>query len=120
MILLDANVILDVWDRDPVWYAWSRDQMRKLSTIEELAINPIVYAEVSARFATSASLDEKLQSLGVIFEIFLARPHFSPARPSCNIAVSMERRAMFSPTSLSGRTLPCWAVRSLPGIRVAI
>jgi predicted nucleic acid-binding protein len=68
MILLDANVILDVWDRDPVWYAWSRDQMRKLSTIEELAINPIVYAEVSARFATSASLDEKLQSLGVIFE----------------------------------------------------
>jgi predicted nucleic acid-binding protein len=68
MILIDANVILDVWDRDPVWYAWSRDQMRKLSAMDELAINSIVYAEISARFATPAALDEKLEDLGVIVE----------------------------------------------------
>jgi hypothetical protein len=68
MILIDANVILDVWDRDPVWYAWSRDQMRKLSTMGELAINQIIYAEISARFGTSDSLDEKLDDLGVIVE----------------------------------------------------
>jgi hypothetical protein len=68
MILIDANVILDVWDRDPVWYVWSRDQMRKLSTIHGLAINQIIYAEISARFGTSNSLDEKLDDLGVIVE----------------------------------------------------
>jgi hypothetical protein len=68
MILIEANVILDVWDRDPVWYAWSRDQMRKLSTMGELAINQIIYAEISARFGTSDSLDEKLDDLGVIVE----------------------------------------------------
>jgi len=66
MILLDANVILDVWDRDPTWFVWSRDQLRDLSLVDELTINPIVYAEISARFPTSAVLDEKLENLGVI------------------------------------------------------
>jgi hypothetical protein len=68
MILVDANVILDVWDRDPVWYVWSRDQMRKLSTIHGLAINQIIYAEISARFGTSDALDEKLDDLAIILE----------------------------------------------------
>lgn len=63
MILLDSNVILDVWDRDPIWSTWSRDQMRKLSTLHELAINPIVYAEISARFSTPSALDGKLTDL---------------------------------------------------------
>jgi predicted nucleic acid-binding protein len=68
MILLDTNVILDVWDRDPVWHAWSRDQMRKLSRLYDLTINPIIYAEVSARYSTLASLDEHLDQLGIIIE----------------------------------------------------
>jgi hypothetical protein len=76
MILLDANVILDVWDRDPVWYAWSRDQMRQLSFADDLAINPIVYAEISARFATSSALDNKLENLGVIVERIPRRAAF--------------------------------------------
>jgi predicted nucleic acid-binding protein len=66
MILLDANVILDIWDRDPAWFIWSRDQLRDLSLVDELTINAIVYAEISARFPTSAALDEKLENLGVI------------------------------------------------------
>jgi len=66
MILLDANVILDIWDRDPTWFVWSKDQLRNLSFVDELTINPIVYAEISARFATSVALDEKLADLGVI------------------------------------------------------
>jgi predicted nucleic acid-binding protein len=66
MILLDSNVILDVWDRDPVWYIWSRDQLRNISLLDELAINPIIYAEISARFATSAILDERLADLGIL------------------------------------------------------
>jgi predicted nucleic acid-binding protein len=66
MILLDANVILDIWDRDPTWFVWSRDQLRDMSLVEELTINPIVYAEISARFATSVALDERLQDLGLI------------------------------------------------------
>jgi predicted nucleic acid-binding protein len=66
MILLDANVILDVWDPDPIWHRWSGSQMRRLSLLHELAINPIVYGEISVSFATQAALDEKLEDLGAI------------------------------------------------------
>jgi predicted nucleic acid-binding protein len=65
-ILLDANVILDIWDIDPVWHVWSKAQLRKNSLLYELAINPIIYAEISARFATSPALDEKLTDLAII------------------------------------------------------
>jgi predicted nucleic acid-binding protein len=65
-ILLDSNVILDVWNVDPVWHVWSIDQMRRLSLLHELAINPIIYAEIAVAFATSATLDEKLAELGVL------------------------------------------------------
>ena len=65
MILLDANVILDVWNADPAWGAWSASQMRGQSLVHELAINAIVYAEISARFSKPAALDEKLRDLGI-------------------------------------------------------
>jgi predicted nucleic acid-binding protein len=68
MILLDANVILDVWDRDPVWYAWSKERMQMLSTIDELAINPIIYAEISPRLSTYDLLDKELEEMGILFE----------------------------------------------------
>jgi hypothetical protein len=66
MILVDSNVILDIWDRDPIWSVWSRGQLRHASLIDELAINTIVYAEISARFAYSTALDERLIELGII------------------------------------------------------
>jgi predicted nucleic acid-binding protein len=65
-ILLDSSVILDVWDIDPIWHVWSNAQLRNMSLLHELAINPIIYAEISARFPTSDALDEKLADLGVL------------------------------------------------------
>jgi len=65
MILLDSNVLLDIWSADPVWHAWSSGQVRKLSVLHELVINPIVYAEVSVSFSTPASLDNQLAALQV-------------------------------------------------------
>jgi hypothetical protein len=68
MILVDSNVILDIWNTDPQWHVWSRHQLRKLSLLHQLAINPIVYAEVSVAFATPAALDRKLSDLGINVE----------------------------------------------------
>jgi predicted nucleic acid-binding protein len=65
MILVDANVLLDIWEPDPVWHQWSTGQLRKLSVVEELAINTIVYAEISAAFATPGALDKNLDELGL-------------------------------------------------------
>jgi predicted nucleic acid-binding protein len=66
MILLDANVILDIWNPDPVWHAWSAQKLRNLSPLHELAINSVVYAEISVSFPTPTALDEKIADLGVI------------------------------------------------------
>jgi hypothetical protein len=76
MILLDANVILDIWDPDPVWGEWSAEQVRNLSALNDLVINPIIYAEISVSFATSTTLDEKLEELGVIVENIPRRAAF--------------------------------------------
>jgi predicted nucleic acid-binding protein len=65
-ILLDANVILDVWDPDPIWHTWSSGQLRRLSPLHELAINPVIYAEISVSFATQTAMDEKLADLGLL------------------------------------------------------
>lgn len=65
MMLVDANVLLDIWDRDPAWYSWSIGQLRRQSLLHELAINTIVYSEISVSFETAASLDKKLDELRV-------------------------------------------------------
>jgi len=63
MVLVDSNIILDIWYRDPVWERWSRTELLRLGTIEELAINPIIYAEVSTRFHTQHETDQALEAL---------------------------------------------------------
>ena len=60
MILVDANVILDIWDPDPVWHPWSIRQLQKNSLLHELAINPIIYSEISVSFTMPSTLDKKL------------------------------------------------------------
>jgi predicted nucleic acid-binding protein len=66
MILVDANIILDIWDRDPNWSAWSSEQLRQLSAANDLAINLIIYSEVSARFSAQSRLDQKVAELGLL------------------------------------------------------
>ena len=65
MILIDANIILDVWTADPQWHTWSSEQLRKQSVQHELAIGPIVYSEISISFATVSHVDERLDQLGI-------------------------------------------------------
>ena len=46
-ILVDSNVLLDVITNDPVWGNWASGTLIKLFEEYKLAINPIIYAEVS-------------------------------------------------------------------------
>ncbi len=49
-VLVDSNVLLDVLTEDPEWYAWSAEALARCADESGLAINPIVYAEVSVGF----------------------------------------------------------------------
>jgi predicted nucleic acid-binding protein len=57
MILVDTNVLLDVFGRDPVWADWSRRQLNAAATIGEIAINDTVYAELSAGYRRFEEVD---------------------------------------------------------------
>ncbi len=60
MILVDSNVIIDVLSLNPAWRAWSEAALADAADHDEIAINPIIYAEISAGFATMAALDAHL------------------------------------------------------------
>ena len=60
MVLVDSNVLLDVITADPVWGNWAEDTLIRLFDKNILAINPIIYAEVSIRFSTIEELEETI------------------------------------------------------------
>lgn len=58
--LADSNVLLDVLTDDPAWGRWSGAALARAADDGEVAINPIIYAEVSLAFARIEDLDEAL------------------------------------------------------------
>ncbi len=73
MLLVDTNVLVDVLEDDPEWAGWSIGQLRSQSKIHRLAINPVIYAELSLTFSTVEALDQTIDELGLAM-IELPRP----------------------------------------------
>lgn len=61
--LVDANVLLDVITEDERWMSWSCDALATAAGTGPLAINPIVYAEVSLGYDAIEALDDALDGL---------------------------------------------------------
>jgi len=59
MILVDSNVIIDILTDDPGWFEWSAGQLVAHAD-ETLTINPIIYAELCAGFASVDALEAQL------------------------------------------------------------
>jgi predicted nucleic acid-binding protein len=59
-ILVDSNVLLDVFEPDAEWYEWSAEQIVQCATHGRLVVNHVVFAEVSVGFSTIEALDRKL------------------------------------------------------------
>ncbi len=59
-VLVDSNVLLDVMTEDPQWFGWSSNVLREHADKDDLCINPVIYAEVSIRFARIEELNEVL------------------------------------------------------------
>ncbi len=70
MVLVDTNVILDVVQDDPVWAKWSQGNLDLLGAAGDLAINPVIYAELSIAYANIEELESLvLASQFLIVEI---------------------------------------------------
>jgi predicted nucleic acid-binding protein len=57
MFLVDTNVLLDLVTEDPVWAAWSLAELEGAALLGALAINDVVYGELSVRYRDIADLD---------------------------------------------------------------
>ena len=76
MILVDSNVLLDIFTRDSNWYSWSLKALSDNSSTSRLIINPIVYSEVSIGFNSVKDLDLVLNEIGLLNEPILAEVAF--------------------------------------------
>ena len=63
MVLVDTNVVVDIWQRHPEWYPWCVAQLRAQSQVHELIINPIIYAELSMNYGSIETLDARIAAL---------------------------------------------------------
>ena len=65
MILVDTNILVDIFAKDPLWEERSLDAIEVAGAREQLAINDIIYAELSPGFDQMAGLDDALARTGV-------------------------------------------------------
>jgi predicted nucleic acid-binding protein len=119
LILVDTNVLVDIISDDPVWAKWSQRHLALAATRDEVAINDIVYAELSIRYTKIEELDAMLDQARLSSAriprpaLFLAGKAFQRYRAAGG------SRTGGCPTSLSARTLsspiPCSSPAMPPG-----
>jgi hypothetical protein len=111
MLLVDTNVVIDVWQRQPEWWEWSVAQLRAQSVVHELAVNPVIYAELSLNFESMDTVDRELDAL----ELTLCEPPraalFLPAGLIASTAAPAAHVRARSVISSSARTRPCSGAR---------
>jgi hypothetical protein len=74
LILVDTNVLLDlVTADDPQGAEWSQQQLDLASAHDQLAINDVVYAELSIGYARMEQLDAMISSAGLVCAV-MPRP----------------------------------------------
>ena len=82
MLLVDTNVILDVVTNDPKWATWSQSQLDAAALTQTVAINDVIYAELSLAFERIEDLDAMIAKAGLRHEpiphesLFLAAKAF--------------------------------------------
>ncbi len=59
-VLVDSNVLLDIFTDDPAWAGWSTDRLAEAFDAGPVVINPLVYAEVSVAFERIEALEDAL------------------------------------------------------------
>jgi len=59
-VLVDSNVLLDLFTEDPTWATWSETRLAEAFDAGQVVINPIVYAEISVAFERIETLEDAL------------------------------------------------------------
>lgn len=107
MTLVDANVILDICTKHPAWLSWSSEPLADARDAGLLVINPIVYAEVSVRFARVEELDAAIPASDVLREELPCAAGFLAGKAYVRYRQQGAPHVPRSPTSASVPTPRC-------------
>jgi predicted nucleic acid-binding protein len=78
MVLVDTNILIDLFENDPTWAEWSTAQLRAQSQVHKLVIDPVIYSELSAAFSSPKELDTQLERIDIDI--------YNPPRPALFLA----------------------------------
>ena len=59
-VLVDSNVLLDILEKDPLWYSWSAAVVENVADRSRLVINAVIYSEVSVHYSRIEDLEAAL------------------------------------------------------------
>ncbi len=65
MILIDSSVLIDITESQTDWAQWSEQQVLQAKRLGDVAINLIIYAEISRDFRNKSQLDMFLSDIGI-------------------------------------------------------
>lgn len=83
-VLVDTNVILDVFEDDPQWAEWSQEQLSHW--VGRIGVNPLIFAELCYAAGELEEVESVLASFGLAFHelpreaLFLASQAFKRYR----------------------------------------
>jgi predicted nucleic acid-binding protein len=86
VILVDTNVLLDIVTDDPAWADWSLRAIEAAQARDQLAIDAVVYAELSIRYRRIEDLEEMIEQAALTLDpiprsaLFLAGKAFAAYR----------------------------------------
>ncbi len=63
-VLVDSNVILDIFTEDLSWVEWSESMLDFYSVSHSMYINPIIYTEISIGFERIEELEDAINKCG--------------------------------------------------------
>ena len=65
---MNTNILMDVFAADPKWADWSIARLDEWSRRGPLFVNPVIYAELGAGFASVEALDAVIEEAALTFE----------------------------------------------------
>ena len=80
MILADSSVLIDLLEKTPDWFEWSSNALYTASKGDQLAINAVIFAEISRSFASYAGQNMFLKATGILFVSIPAQASYLAAQ----------------------------------------
>lgn len=65
MIFIDTNIVVDILNRDPIWFRWSVDRVVHATEDAHVAISAVAVAELSWTFESLGDLGNKFDQMSV-------------------------------------------------------